>query len=851
MKRSNTHYAITYGIRILIFIVAISTAQQLLKSDFGPFITWWLTLLAITVSFYPVIGILFHRFHDGGWVFSKSIGLALSGYLMWLLSSLHILKFNHINTIVTLVICFLINLCIVAFYYKGLPKDHKERRTFSSLYQIDIEKVKSMITVEVMFFCVFFIWVYIRGFRPEVSNTESPMDYGFMAAMMRSDYLPAQDIWLSGNAINYYYVGQYMATFLTKLSNVKLELSYNFSLMTVAGIGFSLAYSLVYNVTQTFLGDITLPKRRSSKPSLPLAAKKINRFWCSLAGLIASISVIFAGNMHYVIFYYIKPWIQKLIKMEVSNYWWPDSTRYIGYNPVVEYDKTIHEFPAYSFILGDLHAHVVNIIFVLSVLGILFAYLLNRKGRMDDLRLGVAIKRPGFLKEAFHPVILLSGFFIGLFHMTNFWDYPIYFVVCGAIILFSNVVLYQFSLDSIKLTAVQGVLVFAFGELVALPFTLNFDNISPGINFTEYRTIFYQLLVLWGLPVLIIAYYVIARYRDLKIEGYITKKGSEYYTKKQAKKKKILTEEDRDTTIIVFRGEKNKLYQFIEHLQIADLFMVTIGLCAIGLILLPEIIYVEDIYQNYRRANTMFKLTYQGFIMFGLAMGYILVRGIRYARTIVRRIAAIVGLLLLLWTMYYPVTAINMWQGNIFKTENYKGLDSIKFMETRCSDDYQAIYWFNENVEGTSVIVEGYGASYSKHNRISAFTGLPSIIGWQTHEQLWRSGDVSDDDDGFPPIITERQEDVTSIYTSQDKNEILYYLKKYDVDYIYLGSMEAEQFGSVNNEILKELGEVVFYSEEVSGKNYETAIIKIDKSAYDKVIQIDESLNDKKAKQVG
>jgi YYY domain-containing protein len=846
MKRSITHYAITFGIRILVFIIAITTAQQLLKSDFQPFITWWLTLLAITVTFYPVIGLLFHRFHDGGWVFSKSIGLALSGYMMWFLSSLHILKFNHSNTIVTLGICFLINLGIVAYYNYNLPQEQKQNRTIFSLYQIDIEKVKSMITVEVMFFCIFFLWIYIRGFRPEVSNTESPMDYGFMAAMMRSNYLPAEDIWLSGKPINYYYVGQYMATFLTKLSNVKLELGYNFSLMTIAGIGFTLSYSLIYNVTQTFLRDITLPKRITSKPSLPLAAKKINRFWCTLAGLIASISVIFAGNMHYVIFYHIKPFIEKLFKMKISSYWWPDSTRYIGYNPVREHDKTIHEFPSYSFILGDLHAHVVNIIFVLSVLGLLFIYLLNRKDKMDDIRLGVGIKRPKFLREAFHPIILLLGFFIGLFHMSNYWDFPIYYVVCGAIILFSNAVLYQFSLDTLKLTAVHAVVIYVLAKIVALPFTLKFDQISSAICLTEYRTLPYQLLVLWGLPILIVAYYVIARYRDLKLEGYITKKGSEYYTKKKLKKKKIIKAEDLDTTVIAFSGEKNKLFQFIEHLQIADLFMVTVGLCAIGLIILPEVIYVEDIYSDYRRANTMFKLTYQGFIMFGLSMGYILVRGLAFTRKVLRRCAAIAGLLLLLWTMYYPVTAINMWLGNILKTENFKGLDSLKFMEARCNDDYMAINWLNDNVSGTKVIVEGYGGSYSNYDRISAFTGLPTIIGWQTHEYLWRSGALG----GFPPIITERQEDVTTIYTSQDKNEILYYLKKYDVDYIYLGSMEAEQFGSVNNEVLKALGEIVFYSEPATGKDYETAIIKIDKSAYENVIQIDETLNDGLAKQI-
>jgi YYY domain-containing protein len=696
-----------------------------------------------------------------------------------------------------------------------------------------------------MFFVVFLFWVYVRGLRPEVSNTESPMDYGFMAAMMRADYLPAEDIWMSGSPINYYYVGQYMATFLTKLSNVRLQEGYNLSLMTIAGTGFTLAYSLIYNVTKTFLTDISITKRKTLKPPLDLMVKRVNRVWCTLAGLVAAVAVIFAGNMHYVIFYHIKPFIEKAYDKVVSAYWWPDSTRYIGYNPEVVHDKTIHEFPSYSFILGDLHAHVANIVFVLSVLGLLFAFLLNRKDKMDDLRLGVAIKRPNFIREIFNPIILLLGFFIGLFHMTNYWDFPIYFVVSGAIILFSNAVIYQFSMTTLKLTALHAIVILVLAKLVALPFTLNFDTISSAIRITEHRTMLHQLLVLWGLPCLVVVYYVIARYRDLKLEGFITKKKKEYYSKKKEKKKKLVTKEERDTTLIQFSGEKNKLYQLIEHLQIADLFMVTLGLCAIGLIILPEVIYVEDIYGDYKRANTMFKLTYQAFIMFGLCMGYILIRGLRYARTISRRIAAIAGLVLLLSTAYYSVTAINMWLGNIFKTENYKNLDSTKFMEIRCGDDYAAINWLNENVVGTKVIVEGYGASYSDYNHISALTGLPTIIGWQTHEQLWRGGAI----DGFPPAITEREEDVTSIYTSTDVNEILYYVRKYDVDYIYLGSMEDKQFEGVNNEILKQVGEVVFHSEATSDK-IETAIIQVDKSLYKSVTEIDETLNDGLAKQV-
>ncbi len=840
MKQSNIRYGISLGFRGLIFLTAFILGKQLLTDDFTPFLTWWLTLVAITITFYPLLGIVFQKFHDGGWMFCKTIGLALAGYVMWFLSSIHVLRFTRANTIITLSLCFAINMLLVFFTHRKSLKEDTSH-TLYNLYQFDRQRLKSVFTIELMFFVVFLLWTYIRGFRPEVSNTESPMDYGFMAAMMRTDYLPAEDIWMSGKSINYYYVGQYIATYLTKLSGVSINVGYNLALMTIAGSAFTLSYSLIYNVTRFFAIDCTQNRRYTGKELILIKIKRFPSMLCTLSGLVAGIAVVFAGNMHYVIFYWIKPWYEKLKNLEVSSYWWPNSTRYIGYNPEVADDKTIHEFPSYSFILGDLHAHVVNIIFVLSVLGLLFAFLLYRKDKMDNLRLGISIEQPNFKKEALHPIILLLGFFIGLFHMTNFWDFPIYYVVCGAIILFSNAVLYQFTLDAIKLTAVHAAVIIGLAELVALPFTLNFESISAGIDIAYNHTKWYQLLILWGLPVIIIAYYVIARYRDLKAEGYLTNKGSEYFKRKAGRpKRKILTHEERSEARITYGGEKNKLFQFIENLPISDLFIITIGLCGIGLIILPELIYVVDIYPSYARANTMFKLTYQGFIMFGLSMGYILLKTIRYTRKALRRTFAILGLLLLAWTSWYSVTSIDMWQGNIFKTDNYKNLDSIEFMKLRCEDDYNAIRWLNQNVDGTKVITEAYGDSYSNYNRISAFTGLPTIIGWQTHEHLWRSGAL----DGFPPEVTMRNEDVTSIYSSSDINEILYYLRKYDVDYIYLGSLEQERFGATNNELLKGLGDIVFYSEKTESKDYETAIIEVDKSLYETVDDIDETLND-------
>ena len=101
--------------------------------------------------------------------------------------------------------------------------------------------------------------------------------------------------------------------------------------------------------------------------------------------------------MHYVIYAQIIPLIEKLTGKEVSSYWFPDATRYIGYNPYREEDRTIHEFPCYSFVLGDLHAHVVNIMFVLLVIAFLYVWL--RGVRKKTVPVETSMKDGKFWKE--------------------------------------------------------------------------------------------------------------------------------------------------------------------------------------------------------------------------------------------------------------------------------------------------------------------------------------------------------------------------------------------------------------------------------------------------------------------
>lgn len=757
--------------------------KLLLGEDMLPFIQWWLLILILGIIFLPLSSLLFSPLADKGYLFSKTIGIGITAYIMWVLSALKIMRFTTASCIISLGIALVLNILIV-LYFKYIFKPagstmYTERNILSTYFNKG--NLRIFITEELLFFILFLLFTYIRGFKPEAYGTEKFMDYGFMTTMMRSDYMPPQDLWFSGSKLNYYYVGQFIATFLSRLSFTPVSHGYNLMLMMTGALAFVLPFSLVYNLIIRYCNN----NIRSVK-------------YAHIGGLIGGAGVCMAGNMHYPIYGLIIPFIKNLTSKVKTRYtyWFPDATRYIGYDPETN-DKTIHEFPSYSFVLGDLHAHVINIIFVLTVLAILLAWLYGQTNRHQ------LVKK--LREELINPYIIMLGFFIGLFHTTNFWDYPIYYVVSGAIILFSNMIDYDFKAKAYQLTVLQGIIVFALGGLFALPFTLQFDKISTTLLLAKNHTPLYQLMVLWGLPVFTVTVFLI-----ITIIDHTNKKKMEH------KKKKAKS------------GIGRAIASYMDSLTDTDLFVITIGLCAMGLVLLPELVYVKDIYSgDYKRANTMFKLTYQAFIMFGIGFGYIYIRLLRYGKGVVRRILVSISLLAFCQTLMYPLNAVDGWYGNIFDRSRYKGIDATEFMKKDFKDDYLATKWLNDNVTGTPVVLEANGYSYTDYQRVSVITGLPTVFGWYTHEQLWKSSPDTTDNT-VTSELNRRASDIETIYTSSDIDLVSDLIDMYEISYIYVGPLEEEKYENLNHELLKSLGEVVFENPDSDEGAYKTYIVKVD-----------------------
>lgn len=740
---------------LLLTIIILGT--KLLGADFRPALLWWLTVFMLGLIVFPLTASFFRKFNDKGYLFAKMIGLAFVGFGVWFVANIHLMKFTRTTCVV---ICILATIIIYGYY---IVKYYIRKKKPEFLMDINWSFILKCILEELVFLLLFVLFLYIKGMKPEASGTEKFMDYGFMTVMNRSDYMPAQDLWFAGETLNYYYGGQYMATFLTKLSGVKISYGYNLMLMMITAICTMLPYSFTLNL----LGNV---KDKSEK-------RRCHCIFTHIGGVISALAVTFAGSMHFTYYKLLVPAITKFLSIDytIPRYWFPDATRYIGYQPDIP-DKTIHEFPNYSFVLGDLHAHVVNMIFVLSLLGLLLAWQLNKEENVK--KEGTLIE---LVKSSFHSELLVIAFLIGIFHMTNYWDFPIYYVVSGAVILFTNLKVYKKRGYAFLCTAIQGVYMLIIAKIVYLPFALSFDKISTEIAFTGIHSAFRQLVVLWGLPVVTIIGFILFRIIRYKngTSGYDSKDWS--------------------------------------HI---DRFAILLGLCAIGLVLMPEIVYVKDIYSaSHKRANTMFKLTYQAFLMMGLLFGYIFVRLVAFKNKLSEKKFSILCFLVFLTTLGYSGIATKEWFGDITKPERYQSLDCSAFLENKFSKDYGAIKWLNENVEGTPVILEVNGLSYTDYERVSVFTGLPTVLGWRTHEWLWR-GDTKE--------VDLRSADIEIIYTGDDKQATFELIKKYQIEYIIVGSIEYNHFDYINHTLLQSLGEVVYRNDSMV-TNTPTYIIKIEK----------------------
>ena len=680
------------------------------------YLKMWFALLIAGLLFYPWVSKLFEKFYDKGWLFSKIIAVGVTGIVVWLLAYIKIMPFGQIT-------CYLVLLFFGILNFIYFRKKNKS-------FKINYDLLERILISEIIFCISFIAWTLVRSYNVPINNqTEQFMNYGFMNKISNSDYFPVEDIWFSGNCINYYYFGQYIAAFIVKIAFLNVKEGYGMMLALVASLTFTLPFSLVFNLIKNLFKD------------------KLKIRYVMIIGILAGLIVSLAGTLYYPIY----RWIVPREPGDTYHYW--EAVRFIGYRPETN-DKTITDIPAYSNIAQDLHAHYSDTMFVFVMLALLLAFLL--KDKKDSNK-----------KRMFNCEILILGIILAIQKMTNYWDFPIYLVVLSIIIFVNNVLKYKFDLYNFILSFVQILEVVFVEELVSLPFSRDLYISATHVYLTHVTSPFYKWAVLWALPTICVFYNVAIWLKR------ILKKSNE------------------------------KLMDKLRKINLTEVYVVLIGLCAVGLVIMPEIIYLKDIYgDEYKRANTMFKLTYEGFIMFSISTSFIVTKFIVEKGKVVKKIIAGLLLLLQLTTLGYGIEAIK------YQVETYKQPKDFSKVEDYIKqvypDDYEAIQWINENIDKDSVFVELVTGSYRPAGRISVFTGNPVVLAWHEHEWIWRATE----DYKCPQEESNRWIDVQMLYTAKSPETIKEYVERYNISYIYYGELESETYKDIS--ALKEYGEVVY-----------------------------------------
>jgi uncharacterized membrane protein len=283
----------------------------------------------------------------------------------------------------------------------------------------------------------------------------------------------------------------------------------------------------------------------------------------------------------------------------------------------------------------------------------------------------------------------------------------------------------------------------------------------------------------------------------------------------------------------------NRVKHFFSGFSPAEKVLMVMFVYSVGLIIFPEFFYFKDIYPQHFRSNTMFKLGYQAFIMFSIISGYAITKILSikffgkitdYPSTSLRtgsstslrtselritnlKAVKIIFLVLLIPQLFlvsvYPTFSIKSYFG---KLGNYQTLDGLAWFAGQYPDDYAAVQWLNQKIsthesgfdiygDKMPVILEADGDSYTDYARVSAYTGLPTVIGWAVHEWLWR---------GTYDIVAPRREDVRQIYEEQDIELTRKIIARYQVKYVFIGTIEREKYSALNEEKFAEIGMVVF-----------------------------------------
>ena len=765
-------------------------------------VIWYLFVFLLGVLTYPIIRLVMPGLGDKGYALSRTLGLVLLAYIPWLLSSLGV---PHTRLTIGLV--------FAAIAVTGLGLGWMRRDELREEWK---SNRRHFLMIEGIFLSFFLFDLLIRVGNPDLwhpaKGGERPMDFSYFNAVIKSTTFPPYDPWFAGGYINYYYYGFVLVSTPVKLLGIVPSIAYNFILPTLFALVATSAFSIGWNLVDR--GNRKEERSPlSSFLSPPFIAGLTAALLMVVLGNLGTIQMLFQalarlaapdGNISGVDFVqrisYAAQGLYKTIAQGVAlpighGEWYWNPSRVIPPGPGNE----ITEFPFFTFLYSDLHAHMIVLVMTVFVIAWALSTVRARRTSLLSLVVGALV--------------------IGGLYPTNLSDIYTYLPVGLAAVAYAiwradDVPKLSWlpnmspTVKRIILTVLSLVLLTALSFWLYEPYRSTYSQAYSKLDpWTASHTPMTSYLTHWGLFLFLIFAWLVWETRQWM------------------------------AVTPVSSLEKLKRYQLIIELALALFIVVLLYLAyrkvSIGWIALPlaawagvlllrpdqpdtkrlvlfwvgtallitVVVEIFTVRGDIGRMNTIFKFYLQSWTLLSVSGGAAFVwvlSDIHIWRPRWRNIWQTFLILLFAGTAFYTITATTDKISDRINPEAPHSLDSMEYMahaeywDTKAMDlsqDYRAIRWMQDNVQGSPVIVETNCPEYRWCSRFTIYTGLPGVVGWNWHQRQQRAL-------GPPTLVTDRVDAIGEFYNTLNIDTALAFLDKYDVRYIVVGQLEDIYYDS-------------------------------------------------------
>ncbi len=830
-------------------------------------ILWYLSVMLVGLMAYPILRLGLPGLADKGYPLARTAGMLILSYLVWLGGSLGI---PFTPSCITAVLALMLAVAILLAYYQRdeLRRELRQRGRY-------------FLFVEGLFLAFFLLDLFIRLGNPDLwhpwKGGEKPMDFSYFNAILKSTTFPPYDPWYAGGYLNYYYYGFVFAGTLVKWLGIVPSVAYNLILPTLFSLIAMGAFSLVWNLAKRNDGAQTSDARpqtiehepqdaepapllstdnegsgrrpAAGRPYLPALGSALG---IAVLGNLGTVRMIFQGYQRlaapngvlegasiltrwgWALQGFIKVLGGAQLPYGIGDWYWIPSRAIPAPGDI----EPITEFPFFTVLYADLHAHLFAIPLQLLALAFPMSIILG-KARWRSA-LGAAC---GFL---------LGGLAIGVLRPTNTWDfYP--FLALGAVgvgyAIWNNFRLpekFGQTLPSLRALPEKGLrllatlggpallalLAFAFFEPYAQWYALGYGDLDL---WKGTHTPLTSYLVHWGLFLFLIISWMSWETRDWMAKTPISALNKLRANRVWIEAAVLLLA--LFTIALIYLGAR--ISWFVLPLAAwagilllrpgqSDAKRIVLFLFGTGLtmtLMVEVIVLVGDI----GRMNTVFKFYLQVWTLFavcaGAALSWLLYDLPEWSPNW-RRAWQVTLAALVAGAALYPLMAGMAKIKDRMAPDVPLTLDGMEYMQHAfytddwgtmdLSQDYRAIRWLQENVQGSPVIVEAnLRALYRWGSRYTINTGLPSVVGWEWHQQQQRAVNPG-------TWVTERIAEVDDFYLTTDWKAAQDFLRKYNVRYFIVGQQERghtpgpglDKFPAAEGQLWKEVyrdGETVIY----------------------------------------